>query len=157
MVNPRKIVLLLAVLVCLVSRGFAGTALGSITVSGAEQSSGSTWDTGNVTVTINGVSVSFAYGQYSTAAGVAAALGALISNNCSMAVTAQAAGTTLTFYQKGSNTINSMNLSSVSNFPALFPSNSFLIDRAGSWSVPRISSVSPSSGSAGSAVTIGGT
>lgn len=133
MYKPRTIFLLLAVLLCLVNRGLAATALGSISIGGVEQSSGSTWDTGTVTATINGVSVSFAYGQFSTPAGVASALGALISQKCSMSVYAHAVGTTLTFYQKGTNSISSMSIASTSN---VFPSSSFLINGGSTWSPP---------------------
>src|SRR5882672_3462523 len=103
----NKMIPLLAVLICLSGRGFAATAFGSISITGTERSSGSTWDTGTVTATVNGVSVSYTYGQYSTPASIASALGALISQKCSMPVYAHAVGNTLTFYQKGSNTVAS--------------------------------------------------
>jgi hypothetical protein len=164
--KPRKIFLLLVVVLGVAGRGFASTALGSVTITGAEQSSGSTWDAGTVTATINGVSVSFSYGQFTTPAGVASALGALISNNCNMQVYAHANGTTLTFYQKGSYTISSMNITSASSNPALFPGSSFLINGGGTWSppLPTIASacVEQSSGACsisgvyGSVVTITG-
>lgn len=157
MCKPRKIILLLAALLCLVSRGVAATVIGSITIAGVEQSSGSTWDTGTVTATINGVSVSYAYGQFSTPASVASALGALISCNCNMPVYAQANGTTLTFYQRGSNTITSASIVSVSNNPSLFPNNSFLINGGASWSPPQIISLSFAEGPPGMGFEIKGT
>jgi hypothetical protein len=157
MCNPRKIFLLFVVVLCLASRGFAATALGSITITGAEQSSGSTWDTGTVTATINGVSVSYAYGQFTTPASVASALGALISCNCNMPVYAQAAGTILTLYQRGSKTITSASITSVSNNPSLFPNNSFLINGGASWSPPQIVSLSLPEGPPGMGFVISGT
>lgn len=156
MCTPRKMFLLLAVLLCFASRGVAATALGSVTIGGGEQSSGSTFDTGTVTATINGVSVSFTYGQFSTPAGIASALGALISQKCSMPVYAHANGTTLTFYQKGSNTITSASITSVSNNPSLFPSNSFLVNLGGVWSIPLITGLSLPEGPPGMGLTITG-
>ncbi len=134
----RTMIRLLVVLLFLAGRAFAATALGSITITGTEQSSGSTWDTGTVTATINGVQVSFAYGQFSTPSAIASALGALISQDCNMPVYAQATGATLTFYQKGSNTITSASITSVSNNPALFPSSSFLVGGGSAWAFPQI-------------------
>jgi hypothetical protein len=151
--KSSKLLLLAAFALALAGRGFAQTALGSITITGAEQSSGSTWDTGTVTATINGVSVSFAYGRYTTPTGVASALGALISKNCNMPVYAKATGNTLTFYQKGSNTITSASITSVSN---VFPTNSFLVAGGGTWSLPQIDSLSFTEGPPGMGVTITG-
>ncbi|WP_263416484.1 IPT/TIG domain-containing protein [Terriglobus albidus] len=137
--KPRRIILLLSVFACLVGRGVAATALGSVTIGGGEQSSGSTYDTGTVTATINGISVSLTYGQFTTPAGIASALGALITNNCNMPIYAQANGTTLTFYQKGGNTMTSASITSVSNNPSLFPSNSFQVGGGGAWLLAQIS------------------
>jgi len=154
--KPREICLLFVVVLGMAGRGFASTALGSITITGAERSSGSTWDTGTVTATINGVSVSFAYGQFSTPAAIASALGALISQKCSMPVYARAVGNTLTFYQKGSNAITSANITSVSNNPSLFPGNSFQVGGLGSWSPAQIVSLSLTEGPPGMGFVITG-
>jgi hypothetical protein len=155
--NFRKMILLLAVLLCMVGRGIAATALGSITISGAEQSSGSTWDTGTVTATINGVSVNFGYGQFTTPAAIASALGALISQKCGSQVYAKANGATLTLYQKGSNTITSASITSVSNNPSLFPSNSFEVNSGGTWSIPLVTGLSLPEGPSGMGFVITGT
>jgi len=166
----RKCSLALALMLILTARGLAATLLGSITISGTEQSSGSTWDTGTVTATINGVTVSYTYGQFTTPQAVASALGALISNSCNMPVHAQANGASLNFYQKGTNTITSASLASASSNPSLFPSNSFLLSGLPNISPPVIGSVSlpegpPSMGfvitgayfgSAPGSVTVGG-
>lgn len=160
MCTPRKMTLLLAVLLGLACQSSsAQTSLGSITITGAEQSSGSTWDTGTVMATLNGVQVSFAYGQFSTPAAIASALGALISQDCNMPVYAQASGATLTFYQKGSNTITSASITSASSDPALFASNSFLVNGGGTWSisVPQIASLSLPEGPPGMGLVITGT
>jgi phage tail sheath gpL-like len=102
--TSRNPILLLAVVLSLAGRGFASTSpIGSITLTGGEQSSGGVWDTGTVTVTINGISASIAYGQYSSPAGIASGLGALISQNCNFPVYAKASGAVLTFYTKGTN------------------------------------------------------
>ncbi len=155
--TSRKMILLIAALLCLASRGFAATALGSITIAGTEQSSGSTWDTGTVTATINGVSVSLTYGQLSTPASIASGLGALISQKCNMPVYAKASGATLTLYQKGSNTISSANITSVSNNPSLFSSNSFLVAGGGNWSISQIARLSFPEGPPGMGFVITGT
>jgi len=158
--KPPKLTLLavlgltLAGLACRPS--LAQTALGSVTITGTEQSSGSTWDTGTVTATINGVSVSFAYGRFSSPAAIASALGALISQKCGSQVYAKANGATLTLYQKGSNTITSASITSVSNNPSLYPSNSFLVSGGGSWSPPLISSLSMTEGPPGMGFAIYG-
>lgn len=154
--TSNKLLLLLALLLCLAGRGFAATALGSITITGAEQSSGGTWDTGTVTATINGVSVSFAYGQFSTPASIASALGALISQKCGSQVYAKANGATLTLYQKGSNSISSASITSTSSNPSLFSGNSFLVGGGGSWSSPQIA-LSLSEGPPGMGFIITGT
>jgi hypothetical protein len=139
--TSNKLLLLLALLLCLAGRSFAAIALGSITITGAEQSSGSIWDTGTVTATINGVSVSFTYGQFSTPAAVASALGALISQKCSMAVYAHAVGNKLTLYQKGTNVLSSATIASTSNNPSVFPNASFLIGGVVSISLPQITGI----------------
>lgn len=155
----RKMILLLAVLSCLDGRGFAATTIGSITITGTEQSSGGVWDAGTVTATINGVSVSLAYGQFSTPSAIASTLGALISQNCNMPVYAHASGTMLNFYVKGSNVINSVNITSVSNNPGLFSTDSFLVNGGEtlSISIPQIASLSLSEGPPGMGFVITGT
>ncbi len=155
--NSHRVILLITVLLCMVGRGFAVTAVGSITISGAEQSSGGTWDTGTVTATINGVSVSFAYGQFSTPSAIASGLGALISQKCNMPVYAKANGATVTFYQKGSNTITSASITSASNYPSLFAGISFLFAGAGSCSIPQITGLSFPAGPPGMGFIITGT
>lgn len=158
MCKPRKIAALFVVLLGLACRPApAQTSVGSVTITGAEQSSGGTWDSGAVTATINGVSVSFAYGQFSTPAAIASALGALISQNCNMPVYAKASGATLTFYQKASNTITSANITGASNNPSLFPSGSFLVAGGGIWSIPQIVGLSFSEGPPGMGFVITGT
>ena len=121
-----NLILLLGVVLGFCGRAFAApTPIGSVTITGAEQSSGGVWDTGTITATINGVSVSIAYNQYSTPAGIASALGATISQKCSMPVYAHAVGAVLSFYPKGTNVINSATLSSTSSNTTLFPQGSF--------------------------------
>src|SRR5215468_9766113 len=107
MCKPRKLFLLLALLLVVAGRGFAKTPLGSVTITGAEQSSSEVWDTGIVTATFNGVYVSISYGQFSTPSSVASGLAAMISNSCSFPVYAQANGAVINFYQKGTNQLTS--------------------------------------------------
>lgn len=136
-------ILLLAALLGLARCGFAATVVGSVTLSGADQSSGSVWDAGTVTATFNGVSVSTPYGEFSTPASVASALGALISQNCNMPVYAEASGATLTLYQKGSNVITSSVIASESRSPSLFSSNSFPVNGGSVWSLGGVFSFGP--------------
>lgn len=155
--KSAKTILFIATLLLLTGRGFAATVIGSVTITGGEQSSGSTWDSGTVTATINGVSISITYSQFSSPATIASALGALISQDCNMPVYAQASGATLTFYQKGSNTISSMSITGVSNDPSLFPAASFLINGGASFATPQITALSLTEGPPGMGFTITGT
>ena len=158
MCTHRKMTLLLTLLLGLACWPLpAQTSLGSITVTGNEQSSGGTWDTGTVTVTINGVSVYFTYGQFSSPAAIASALGAQISQNCNMPVYAKASGATLTLYKKGTNTVTSASITSVSNNPLLFPSNSFLVGGGATWAAPQITGLSLSEGPPSMGFQINGT
>jgi hypothetical protein len=151
--TSRNLILLLAVVLGLCGRAFA-SPIESMTITGGERSSGDVWDTGTVTVTVNGVSVSVSYGQYSTPAGIASALGATISQKCSFPVYAHAVGAVLNFYAKGTNVISSATLSSTSSNSAVFSGASFLIDGSSSGvTVPTIS-LSASSGTPGSSLTI---
>jgi hypothetical protein len=140
--NFRKMILVLTASLVLASRGFAATAIASITITGAEQSTGNTWDTGTVTATLNGVSVYFVYGQFSTPAAIASALGALISQNCNSPVYARATGAVLNFYTKGTNILTSATITSTSDNPSLFPANSFLVAGSKSISFPQITGLS---------------
>lgn len=153
----RNLILLLAIALGLADPAFATpTPIGSITITGAEQSSGSVWDTGTVIATLNGVSVSISYGQFSNPAGVAAGLAALISQNCNMPVYAQASGATINFYAKGSNVLSSATITSTSTDPSLFSGNSFLVNGGGIITAPQIVSMSLSEGPPSMGVTITG-
>jgi hypothetical protein len=149
------LILLLTVLVGLSSRGFATPSpIGSVTITGAEQWSSGVWDTGTVTVTMNGYPASIAYGQYSTTASVASGLAVAISQNCNFPVYAQASGAVINLYARGS--VNSVTYSSASSNPSLFPTPSFEIDGTGGGSIPTIS-LSSSSGPPGTPIAISGT
>lgn len=145
--TSRNLVLLLLVVSCLVGSAFATpTLVGSTTITGGEQiSSGGVSDTGTVTATFNGISVSVAYGQYSTPAAVASALAATISQKCSFPVYAHAVGAVVNFYQKSTYTVSSATISSTSSNPSLFSSNSFAATTLG-WntSVSLASNLNPS-------------
>jgi hypothetical protein len=105
------------------------TTIGSITVTGNEKFSQTVsaivWDTGNATATINGYSVTVAYGQYSTPISIASALAAAISQNCGFPVYARADGAVINFSAKGTNIVSSAAFSSVSSNPTNFPGQSF--------------------------------
>ena len=129
--TSRNLIMLLAVVLGLGSRGFASPN-GSVTITGAEQSSAGVWDAGTTTATINSISVSVSYGQYSTPAFVASALAAKISENCNMPVFAHAVGAVINFYAKSSSVSSSATISSTSSNPSLFPSSSFGVNGSGS-------------------------
>ena len=145
--TSRNFILLLAVLLGLGGRAIASpTLIGSTSISGSEQiSSGGVSDTGNITATFNGVTVSVPYNQYSTQVTVASWLAAAISQKCSFPVYAHAVGAVINFYKKGSSVVNSATISSTSNNPSLFSSSSFAATALG-WdtSVSLASNLNPS-------------
>lgn len=142
--TPRNLILLLAVVFGLSSSVFATPIpIGSITITGGEQSSGGVWDSGTVTATLNGVFISIPYGQYSSPAAIASGLAATISQNCNMPVYAHAVGAVITFYKKGSNVLSSATITPASSNPSLFSSSSFGINGgSGGWSPPQITDLS---------------
>jgi hypothetical protein len=154
--KARKLMLLPILVFALTGSGLAKALLGSITITGTEKSSGGVWDTGTVTVTINGLSVWYSYGQFSTPSSVASGLGALISNYCGFPVYAQANGATLNFYQRGSNVINAANIAATSNNPSLFPSPSFQISGLPNLYPPVINALPFSEGPPGMGIQITG-
>lgn len=87
-----KKTLLLLVLLGFCARSYAATA-GSITLSGTEQfnSSNSMWDSGNVTVSINGYVKTVPYGQFSTPDSIASAIAALFTSDCNGPANARSA------------------------------------------------------------------
>ncbi len=131
--------------------------IGSITISGTEhQASTGAWDTGTVTATINGVSISVKYGQYSNPASVASALAATISQNCTSQVYAKATGAVISFYKKGTNVISSAKVTSTSDNPSVFSSSSFLVDGLSDILPPQITALSLSEGPPSVGVVITG-
>ena len=130
--TSRSLILLLAVVLGLGASAFATpTPIGSLTITGGERTSGGVWDSGTVTATIDGHSISIAYGQYSTPASIASSLGATISQTCSFPVYAHAVGAVLNFYTKNGSIISSATLSSTSSNPSIFQQGSFSINNAG--------------------------
>lgn len=166
----KYVVLLAASLAIGPSVYAAPTQIGSLTISGVEQqSSTGAWDTGTVTATINGVSVSVKYGQYSSSASVASALAATISQNCNSQVYARATGGVINFYKKGTYAITSARVTSTSDNPSAFSNQSFLVDGLGDILPPQITGLSLTEGpplvglvitgvnfGSGGTVTIGG-
>lgn len=61
----------------------------TVQIGGTEQRAGGVWDSGTVYLTINGKTKQFHYAQYSTAASLASAFGALFSEDSSSPVYAQ--------------------------------------------------------------------
>ena len=110
----QKVALLMTVLLCITGRAMAAeTIVGMIAITGAEQSAGGEWDTGTLTLTVAGHSVSVAYGRFSTPEGIASAFGALLSNDCGSPVYAQATENLLKFYARSSGALISISMKSV--------------------------------------------
>jgi RHS repeat-associated protein len=140
---------------------FSSSASGPALVGGANASP--TYDTGTVSVTINGTTVQSSYDSSSTAASIA---GDLQSKLPSSLVTASSAGTTvnMTTVQTGSAANYSLSGSSSTSQPGTFSSPSFSISLSGSALTggtdavtgPSITSLSPISGPVGTSVTITG-
>jgi hypothetical protein len=74
----------------------------TVSVQGLEQSSGSTWDSGNLTVAVNGHSETFPYGQFSTTASLASGIAARFSQDCGSSIAAKASGSSILFMSKSS-------------------------------------------------------
>jgi hypothetical protein len=73
----------------------------TVTVGNVEQgSAGSIWDSGSLTVTINGHSESITFGQFSTAQSVASGIAAKFSFDCNSPVKARVQGAVITFTTK---------------------------------------------------------
>jgi len=131
----------------------------SITITGAESSSGGLWDHGTVTVTINSHSEMTSYGQFSTPTSIAAALAAEFSSDCSSPVNAKATGPVITFQLKSGQTgFSTPSWSAPSGDPTHFPTGSFQLDTSTLWSVtaPYILSLTPNNGAIGTVITIAG-
>jgi RHS repeat-associated protein len=91
------------------------------------------WDTGGVSVTVNGLTKSTTYGQSSTAAALATALGSAINADSGYPVTAAVNGTTITLTAKtnGAATNYTLSATSSTNDPGHFASPSFIPVRSG--------------------------
>ena len=75
----------------------------SVNPSGTDQSASGLWDSGVVTVTVNGRAESVPYGQFSTTAAIASGIAARFSLDCNSPVTAKASGNAITFVEKSPN------------------------------------------------------
>lgn len=129
---------------------------GSITITGAEQSSGGIWDHGTVTVTVNGYPETVPYGQYSTTATIASALAAKFSMDCSSPVNARATGAVITFQARGTNTLDSVDVQGTTSDPGHFAQASFDGSTLSTWATAHIVGLTPNSGATGTVVTISG-
>lgn len=131
----------------------------SVTIQGSEQSLNGTWDSGTVTVVVNGHSETVSYGQYSTPASIASALGVKFTKSCGCTggpACARAMGSELIFKGRNGLPINSVSVSAAST--AGFATSSFWADasRGSSSVIPQINVLSPSSGKPGTQVIISG-
>jgi RHS repeat-associated protein len=102
-------------------------------LTGGAPATSSTYDTGTVSVTIDGNEVSASYSSSSTTSSIASALASAINSASPMPVSAIAsgAGITLTASTAGASTNYSISSNSVSTQPTLFSSPSFSIPSFG--------------------------
>ncbi len=110
---------------------FSATPSGSTLTGGADPVT--TYDSGSVWITVNGLTKSVTYGQGSTASSVASALRSAINADGSYPVTAGGTGTTVTLTAKtsGSATNYSLSAGSSNNDPGTFGSPSFTTSTSG--------------------------
>ena len=82
-----------AVLLGLCVASHAATTTGQVSVSGAEQFSSSSgmWDSGAVSISVNGYIKTVSYGRYSTQDSIASAIAAQLSSDCSSPANARSA------------------------------------------------------------------
>lgn len=79
------------------------------------------WDTGTVSITVNGSTESTGFGQSSTSSSIASALGSAINGNSSFPVTASVSGTTISLVSKSAGSGTNYSLStSVSSHAGSF-------------------------------------
>lgn len=105
-------------------------SLGSISVTSTPQAiGGPPYDTGSVTITINGFPETVTYGQFSTTASIASAIAAYFSGKYSSPVVAKAAGPTVAFYPRSSSTTGMTVSSSIIYDSADYPHPSFGISQ----------------------------
>ncbi len=94
-----RLAMVLLLLGCVAAHAQSTTGK-TITISGSEQSSGSVWDAGTATLTVNGYSKVMnsgaSYGEYSTPSSIASWLAARVSMDTSAPVWAKASGATIT-------------------------------------------------------------
>jgi RHS repeat-associated protein len=129
----------------------AGT--GSVTISGSERSTtinlggcskppcsevvpeteATVYDTGTVSITVNGVVASTTYGQGSTSSSLASALASSINGSSSFQVTAAASGSTITLTAKtsGASTNYSLSATSATTYTEYFSGTSFPVSTSG--------------------------
>jgi RHS repeat-associated protein len=114
------------------SPSFYGAESGDVLTGGGPATS-NTYDSGNISVTIDGNDVSVSYGSSSTSSSIASALATAINSATSMPVTAFAsgAGITLTATTAGAATNYSISSASTTSQPTLFSAPSFLVAMSG--------------------------
>src|SRR5207302_1228585 len=118
---------------------------GTVTITGAEQSTyyypcgvsscpTLLYDSGTVSVTVNGVTASAGYGQGDTSSSVASYLASAINSNASIPVTATIGGSVITLTAKvaGASTNYPLSATASSSYPQYFPSASFRPSPSGS-------------------------
>lgn len=108
------------------SPGFFAS-LSSSTLTGGKNAAPTIYDSGSVTITVNGTQASTSYGQTSTASTVASGLAQSINSNSSAPVSASISGATvlLTAKTTGAATNYSLSASSATSEPATFARASF--------------------------------
>lgn len=141
-----------------------GTASSSTLTGGANATFTTSYDTGTVTVTVNGYPKSTTYGQGSTSSGIVSALVSVINGDSNEAVNASApsGSSTLTLTTKAVGwNVNFSLSSSAATTNSNFSTSSYSTSNSsatltGGTSVPNIASLSASNGTEGSSVTVNG-
>jgi len=127
--STRHLLLLLLTL-CLCGRALA-VPQATITVGGSEQMVNGAWDQGPITVSFNSstgahYSETFSYGQFSSPAALASAMGALFTRDYyNFGLTAYGSGNTVTFYMKSLATFGPISITDSNISFTLSPSSAF--------------------------------
>jgi hypothetical protein len=133
---------------------FTAALSGATLTGGGNGSTTTTYDTGNVWVTVNGFQANASYGQGSTATSIASAIAGVFNASSSSPVVATLSGSKLNLVakQSGANTNYPLSTGATTSQPSLFAQPSFSVALSGStltggsnaaslWSTPRFFNV----------------
>jgi RHS repeat-associated protein len=106
----------------------SGSCSSYMATSGSTMTGGTgslVYDTGSVSITLNGVQTSVTYGQSSTSTTIATALVNAINGNSALPVTATLSGSTVNLVLKSGSTLDAFTWGSLTNESGTFPDPSF--------------------------------